>query len=116
MTHMTIRIPIEKDDLIIPFTDQDLLRFIGGYRRQINDYVIGQLEDQDDGPHLSDFSISRLLFHADNTCSFRLHFKIDRQFCCSDMLSCQMDYMDFIVNKSDEDTTLTGAYTTWTIQ
>jgi len=86
-------------------------------RKKINDYVIDQLEDKDGGPHLSDFSISGLTFYAENTGgSFRLHFKIDRQFCCSDILSCQMDYIDFTFNKSNNTIILTGGYTSWIIQ
>lgn len=117
MTEINIRITIEKDDLSIPFTDQELLPFIEKHQKEINDYVIDQLEDKDGGPHLSDFSISGLTFYAENIGgSFRLHFKIDRQFCCSDILSCQMDYIDFKFNKSNNIITLTGGYTSWTIQ
>jgi len=117
MTEINISIPIEKEDLIIPFTNQELLPFIEKHRKEINDYIIEQLEDQDGGPHLSELSISALSFYAASTGgSFRLHFKIDRQFCCSDILSCQMDYIDFKFNKSNDTITLTGSYTVWTIQ
>lgn len=117
MTEINIRIPIKKGDLIIPFTDQELLPFIEKHRKVINDYVVGQLEDKDGGPQLSDLSMSALSFDTDGTGgSFRLHFKIDRQFCCSDILSCQMDYIDFKFNKSNDTITLTGSYTVWSIQ
>lgn len=117
MTEINIRIPIKKGDLIIPFTIQELLPFIEKHRKVINDYVVEQLEDKDGGPHLSDLSMSALSFYADSTGgSFRLHFKIDRQFCCSDILSCQMDYIDFKFNKPNDTITLTGSYTVWTIQ
>ncbi|WP_426791573.1 hypothetical protein [Sphingobacterium sp. WOUb80] len=117
MTEINIRIPVEKNDLSIPFTDHELLPFIEKHQKEINDYVIDQLEDKDGGPHLSDFGISALLCNMENnTGSFRLHFKIDRQFCCSDILSCQTDYIDFKFNKSNNTITLTGGYTSWTIQ
>jgi hypothetical protein len=117
MTEINIRIPITKGDLITPFTNQELLPFIEKHRKVINDYVVEQLEDKDGGPHLSDFGISALLCNMENnTGSFRLHFKIDRQFCCSDILSCQTDYIDFKFNKSDDTITLTGSYTVWIIQ
>ncbi|HAE67991.1 MULTISPECIES: hypothetical protein [Sphingobacterium] len=117
MAEISIRIAIEKDSLIIPFTDQELLPFVDKHQKEINDYVIDQLEDKDGGPHLSDFSVNRLTFFADQTGgSFRLHFKIDRQFCCSDLLSCQTDYIDFKFNKSNNTITLTGGYISWTTQ
>ncbi|WP_312340507.1 hypothetical protein [Sphingobacterium sp.] len=117
MTEINIRIQIKEGDLIIPFTHQELLPFIEKHRKVINDYVVGQLEEKDGGPHLSDLSISALSFDTDRTGgSLRLHFKIDRQFCCSDILSCQMDYIDFRFNKSNDTITLTGSYTVWSIQ
>jgi len=117
MTEINIRIQLKKDDLILPFSNQDLIPFIDKHQQEINDYVIEQLEDKDGAPHLSDFSISELTFDTNSTeGSFRLHFKIDRQFCCSDLSSCQMDYIDFKFNKSNDSITLTGSYTVWTIQ
>ncbi|WP_312329630.1 hypothetical protein [Sphingobacterium sp.] len=117
MTEINIRIQLKKNDLIIPFSNQDLIPFIAKHQQEINDYVIEQLEDKDGAPHLSDFSISGLTFYTNSTeGSFRLHFKIDRQFCCSDLSSCQMDYIDFKFNKSNDSITLTGTYTVWTIQ
>ncbi len=108
MTEINIGIPTKEGDLIIPFTNQELLPFIEKHRKVINDHVVEQLVDKDGGPHLSD---------TDGTGgSFRLHFKIDRQFCCSDILSCQMDYIDFKFNKSNDTITLTGSYTVWSIQ
>jgi hypothetical protein len=86
-------------------------------QRLMDDHVVGQLDDQDGAPTLTDFSISNLLF--DRTTlkgSFRLHFKISRQFCCSDSSSCQTDYIDFNFTKEYKKIYATGSYTIWTIQ
>lgn len=117
MTEIEFKITVEKDDFKIPLKDQDLLCLMNKYRKEINDYVVEQLEDKDGGPHLSDFSISALLCNMENIAgSFRLHFKIDRQFCCSDILSCQTDYMDFKFKKDTEIIYITGSYISWGIQ
>ncbi|WP_293883162.1 MULTISPECIES: hypothetical protein [unclassified Sphingobacterium] len=117
MTAINIKISIEKDHLSIPFNIQDLLQSMDANMKDINDYVVDCLENKDGAPHLSDFSISRLSFYTDHTSgSFRMHFKIDRQFCCSDLLSCQMDYIDFKFNISNDTIAIHGSYVDWTIQ
>lgn len=86
-------------------------------QRLIDDHVVGQLDDQDGAPALTDFSVSNITFDPVTLKgSFRLHFKISRQFCCSDISSCQTDYMDFNFIKEDKKIYGTGSYTTWSIQ
>jgi len=86
-------------------------------QRLIDDHVVGQLDDQDGAPTLTDFSISNIVFDRMTLKgSFRLHFKISRQFCCSDTSSCQTDYMDFNFTKEDKKIYATGSYTLWEIQ
>lgn len=86
-------------------------------RRQIDDHVVNQLEDQDGAPALSDFSIANITFDpVSSKGSFRVHFKISRQFCCSDVTSCQTDYMDFKFTKRGKKIDVTGSYVLWAIQ
>lgn len=86
-------------------------------QRLIDDHVVGQLDDKDGAPTLTDFSISNIIFDPVTLKgSFRLHFKISRQFCCSDISSCQADYIDFNFIKECEKIYTTGSYTIWSIQ
>ena len=86
-------------------------------RGQIDDHVVSQLEDKDGAPTLVDFSIGNIAFDPiSSKGSFRVHFKISRQFCCSDISSCQTDYMDFTFTKREQKIDITGSYILWSIQ
>jgi len=86
-------------------------------QRQIDDHVVNQLEDKDGAPNLTDFSIGNISFDSiTSKGSFRVHFKISRQFCCSDIISCQTDYIDFTCTKRGQKLDIMGSYVLWTIQ
>lgn len=85
--------------------------------RRIDDHVVSQLEDKDGAPTLIDFSVSNIVFDPTvSKGSFRVHFKISRQFCCSDIASCQTDYIDFRFTKEGKTLNITGSYILWIIQ
>lgn len=86
-------------------------------RQLIAGQVVSQLENQDGAPTLIDLYIDHILFEAKSSQgSFRLHFKIARQFCCSDLSSCQADYIDFQFKKNNSIIYITGSYIYWAIQ
>lgn len=84
--------------------------------QQISDHVVEQLKDRDGGPVLSDFQLQK--FHyAEFTGegSFRLHFRINRQYCCSDISGCDDDYLDFKFLYRNENFVAEGAYFQWSL-
>lgn len=73
--------------------------------------------DKDGGPQISDLRISNWQYDpSKNTGKFRLHFVIDRQFCCSDTQSCVADYVDFTFIKQHADHLIASAtYFNWSV-
>lgn len=86
-------------------------------QQQIDNHVVSQLEDKDGAPTLTDFSVSNMTFDSmSSKGSFRAHFQISRQFCCSDISSCQRDYIDLNFTKREQTLYITGYYISWEIQ
>ncbi len=56
--------------------------------------VFDALQDKDGAPTIANLCISQFK-EAEDLGSFRLHFMVNRQFCCSDTDACAMDYIDF---------------------
>ena len=73
--------------------------------------------EKDGGPQIGDLNISNWHYDAnENTGGFRLHFAIDRQFCCSDTESCVADYVDFTFSVQHDDHLIASAtYFNWSI-
>lgn len=120
MAETAIQLTVAVDGNFDPLIDDSVQfsKLLGPEQRLlIDDHVVNQLEDKDGAPALSDFSIGNITFdRLSSKGSFRVHFKISRQFCCSDITSCQKDYMDFKFTKRGQKIDITGSYVLWTIQ
>jgi len=84
--------------------------------QQISDHVVEQLKDRDGGPVLTDLHL--LKFRYDESTgegSFRLHFRISRQYCCSDISGCADDYLDFKFVYRNENFVAEAAYFQWSL-
>lgn len=75
----------------------DFLKFCTGAElQQIKDFIFDQLEDKDGAPEADLQCVELLAIVADKQAGcFRLHFEINRRFCCSDVESSRRDYIDF---------------------
>lgn len=80
-------------------------------------YIFDQLQDKDGSPQADGFKITQFTFSPqESRGSFRLHFDIDRYFCCSDSNSCSNDYIDMKFSYIDSLFRAEGSYFNWTIE
>ena len=82
----------------------------------IEKFVVENLDDQDGGPQIKMSRISNFEYHeGSRRGSFRLHFYVDRLFCCSDIESSRQDYMDFNYSYIDEILSTSATYFDWNL-
>ncbi|MBE8720518.1 hypothetical protein [Sphingobacterium pedocola] len=83
----------------------------------LKESLLEVVADKDGGPQIGDLHINH--WHYDiskNTGRFRMHFAIERQFCCSDIESCVVDYVDFtFVKRPDDYLIATAMYFNWSV-
>lgn len=83
---------------------------------QIKAFVFDSLEDKDGAPEVADLGVSFFKYdEAENRGSFRLHFHLNRRFCCADTESCRPDYMDFHFSYANETLKATASYFNWNV-
>ena len=84
--------------------------------QEFKGYIFEQLTDKDGSPQAADLRISQFTFDPQTeTGKFRLHFQIDRHFCCSDSSSCANDYIDLRFSYSQNRFLAHGSYFNWTV-
>ncbi|MCW8313245.1 hypothetical protein K7A41_18600 [Sphingobacterium sp. InxBP1] len=118
MTTTALQLRLQIDQEVNNLSDHSyFLRLLTSTQSdKIADHVIAYI-DKDGAPMLTDYRINNMQYdEASGTGSFRLHFVVARQFCCSDSISCQTDYIDFKFTKSSKTIYLTGNYTYWSTQ
>lgn len=118
MSHITLQIALPDEinmDTLVQCPAQ-FVKLIDGTYTAINAYIIGQLENLDGGPQVTDLRISHMVYHNSTLQgSFRLHFNLSRQFCCSDISASQNDYMDFTFMLAKQHIYATGSYMSWSV-
>ncbi|MBE8712236.1 hypothetical protein [Sphingobacterium hungaricum] len=83
---------------------------------QLSSFILNHIEDLDGAPELTDFRMDRWRFDSETkTGKFRLHFAINRRFCCSDQESCRTDYLDFSFSYANQNFEATANYFDWTV-
>lgn len=83
---------------------------------QIKEFVFDSLEDKDGAPQVEDLDVSFFKYdEAERRGSFRLHFYLNRRFCCADTDSCQQDYLDFHFSYANEMLKATATYFNWNV-
>jgi len=92
-----------------------LLELMGEEQKQnLKEYLFDQLQDKDGSPEIDEMRIHALKYQEENgQGSFRLHFMINRRFCCSDIEACRTDYVDFKFEYLQEDFRATAHYFNW---
>lgn len=83
---------------------------------QIKLFVFDNLEDKDGAPDVENLDISVFRYsEEERNGSFRLHFYINRRFCCSDTESSRQDYMDFHFSYLNETLNASATYFNWNL-
>lgn len=83
---------------------------------QLQEFIYDQLSDKDGAPQVGNLQIQQFSYDSTNkTGSFRLHFDLNRQFCCSDTTSCHTDYLDFTFKYMGSDLVLSAHYFDWSL-
>src|SRR5690606_39371823 len=111
-----IRLPLAKSlfdrwqaqpDLLLRLMSKEQMEALDGF-------IVDRLADRDGGPGISARNIDKLRFDdALRNGSFRLHFQIDRRYCCSDVMSCSDDYIDFTFDYDGDVIVAQGSYFQW---
>ncbi len=82
----------------------------------IKAFVFDNLEDKDGAPEVDNLDISFFKYsEEERRGSFRLHFYINRRFCCSDVESSRQDYIDFQFNYTHEILHASAIYFNWNL-
>ncbi len=77
-------------------------------------FLFDQLKDKDGSPEIGEFRISGWTYNEQHqTGTFRLHFTINRRFCCSDIEGCNSDYIDFDFDYVHEEFNASAHYFNW---
>lgn len=83
---------------------------------QLKDFLFDKLADKDGAPEFIDFEVLNLSFDEQTKQgAFRLKFRINRSFCCSDFDSCADDYIDFNFQYKQEMLLASGSYFNWNL-
>ena len=83
---------------------------------QIKAFVFDNLEDKDGAPEVENLDISFFKYNEEERSgSFRLHFYINRRFCCSDIESSRQDYLDFHFSYMNETLRASATYFNWNL-
>lgn len=83
---------------------------------KLKDFLFDNLKDKDGSPEFSDMQIH--FFKYDEQTkegSFRLKFKVNRVFCCSDFGNCADDYIDFKFDYIREQMNARASYFNWVL-
>ena len=82
----------------------------------INDIVVSNLESREGNPSISIQKIElKKLDQESNTGTFRLHFEINRIYCCSGVESARTDYIDFKFQYDGKIMHAKGEYVQWNV-
>lgn len=83
---------------------------------QIKAFVFDNLEDKDGASEVDNLGISFFKYNeGGRSGSFRLHFYINRRFCCSDVESSRQDYVDFHFSYINEILKASATYFNWNL-
>ena len=106
--------PAFKQWLIQP---NDLLKYCTvAELQQIKDFIFDQLEDKDGAPEADLQRVEFLATEANQLAGrFRLHFEINRRFCCSEVESTRQDYIDFQFTYAGGVLRATASYFNWNV-
>ena len=107
--------PIELEDIL---NNPNLLidRLRPQQLQQLQHYIFDTLTDKDGGPTIQKFQIKAFNYKESMAKgTFRLTFEIERQFCCSDVQSCQNDYIDFDFSYKDQSISMHATYFNWEV-
>ncbi|MEN5194922.1 hypothetical protein [Sphingobacterium faecium] len=86
-------------------------------RRKLQEVVFDNLSDKDGAPQIDDLIIEKFTIDEKKTRGkFRINFSINRQFCCSDTISCQSDYIDFTFTYRPNFINAIGDFVNWNIE
>lgn len=115
-TH-TIKFQLEEKSFQKVSNDPNLLIYQDSFDKdQLSSFIIAHLQDLDGAPELTDFRIDKWMFDSfSKKGKFRLHFAINRRFCCSDQESCRTDYVDFSFSYENENLVASASYFDWTV-
>src|SRR5690606_29194097 len=90
----------------IPTSDLDRLK----------GFLFDHLVDKDGGPEISNIRVDNFKFvNETNHGSFRLHFEINRRFCCADTCATGVDYIDFQFRLENNQLIAKATYFDWTL-
>lgn len=115
---MTIEVPMPAS-LLDKCTEQPILLWDilpAEQKKKIEAFVVDHLENQDGAPQLDNIGMTKFRYdETDRNGSFRLHFYINRRFCCSDTESSRSDYLDFHFSYEQETVRATATYLDWNV-
>src|SRR5690606_11200460 len=84
--------------------------------QKIREYILDNLDSLDGGPSIMNLSVINLNDNSDTkNGSFRLKFRDDRQYCCSDLQACANDYLDLDFSTKDDKLVARSAYFHWSL-
>lgn len=109
ITAIELQDVLHNPDILISRLSQDQLH-------QLKNYIFDKLSDKDGGPTIQQFEIIGFDFEKlQGKGKFRLKFEIERQFCCSDIQSCQNDYIDFNFFYKEKTISMHATYFNWEV-
>ncbi|MGO1520911.1 MAG: hypothetical protein ACTHZ1_06235 [Sphingobacterium sp.] len=83
---------------------------------RLNGFLFDHLLDKDGGPTITNIRIDNFKFASQtNKGGFRLHFEINRRFCCSDTCATGVDYIDFQFLLENNQLIAEATYFDWTL-
>lgn len=78
--------------------------------------IIDALSDREGGPAVINMRVTKFEYENERYAgNFRLNFTISRQFCCSDTVAANDDYIDFKFEYQNEIMTAQGIFFQWVI-
>jgi len=96
----------EQFQKVIPSTEPDRLA----------KFVFEHLQDKDGSPEVTNIRIDTFVWSKETGQGrFRLHFEINRRFCCSDTCATGLDYIDFQFRLKGNRLIASGSYFDWTL-
>ena len=83
---------------------------------QLADFIFDQLQDKDGSPEINNIRIGNFVWSKEKSSGhFRVHFEINRRFCCSDICASGNDYIDFQFRLEGVKMICRGSYFDWTL-
>ena len=82
----------------------------------LKDFIFDHLEDKDGAPEIGNLDLTFFNYEPEEQSgSFRIHFYINRRFCCSEVESSRPDYVDFQFSYTKETLYATAHYFDWNV-